>query len=385
MQTDVLCLGTDREGLETFEEKYCYHHHLQPMFTVQTLAPLIASMQDYVIYGIKDDLGICILFFRFDDQPFIVGPYVKEEFNTVRIQRVLINNRIPASYASSIKLYYSAFPILSSFQARYTITACLHTFTGSTNEYSYCRIHGLKEETSLPQLSFFKSLDYSTLYKRYELENRFLHMVEIGDTENVLDAYRDMNTQGMGKNRYNNAIYEDPVIALSMLRALVRKSAEHGGASIVEINEITQRAVQRMSTTQHQNELNKHTMTMVYELTDTVRRHRYETGSYSAPIKKAVEFLSLNFSQKILVPELAKRIGLSDIHLSTTFKKEVGMTISQYIANLRCSQAAEMLKSSDISIQEISNYVGYTDNNYFVKVFKAQYGLTPSEYRAEKE
>lgn len=383
LQTDVFYLDADGKGLETFEEKYCYHHDLQPMFTVQTLLPLIDSMQDHVIYGIKDDLGICILFFRFDNRPFIVGPYVKEEFDAAKTQRVLISNRMPASYASSIRLYYSAFPILSSFQARNTITACLHTFTGSVQEYSYCRIHSTKEETRLPQLSFSESLDYSTLYKRYELENRFLYMVEMGDTKNVLDAYRDMNTQGMGKSRYVNAVYEDPAIALSMLRALVRKAAERGGASIVEINEITQRAVQRMFATKHHNELNMHAMTMVYELTDAVRRHRYQAGSYSEPIRKTAEFLNLNFSQKVLVPELAKRVGLTDVYLSAAFKKEVGMTISQYIARLRCTQAAEMLRNSNISIQEISNYVGYPDNNYFVKVFKTYYGMTPSEYRAQ--
>lgn len=384
LQTNVLCLDTGSENLNTFEEKYCYNQDLQPAFTAQTLSPLLESMQEHILYGIRDDLGICIIFFLFNDRPFIVGPYVKAEFDAVRIQRVLINNHMPASFASSIKLYYSAFPILCSFVVRKTIIGCMCAFTGGMEEYSYCRLHGTKDELKLPQLSFSESLDYSTLYQRYDMENRFLHMVEMGDTENVLDAYRDMNIQGMSKNRYINAVYQDPAIGLSMLRALTRKAAELGGASIVEINEITQRAVQRMFATQHQNEQIRHTQTMIYELTDAVRRHRYQVGDYSEPVKKTAEFLSLNFSQKITLLQLANRVNLSEIYLSRIFKKEVGMTIFQYIAHLRCAQAAEMLKGSDISIQEISNYVGYPDNNYFVKVFKVHYGMTPSEYRAQK-
>ena len=60
------------------------------------------------------------------------------------------------------------------------------------------------------------------------------------------------------------------------------------------------------------------------------------------------------------------------------------MTITQFISQLRCTQAAELLAENRLSIQEISAYVGYIDNNYFVKVFKKQYGMTPSEYRIGK-
>ena len=55
--------------------------------------------------------------------------------------------------------------------------------------------------------------------------------------------------------------------------------------------------------------------------------------------------------------------------------------MTQFIAELRCRQAAEMLRETNLPIQEISSYVGYTDNNYFVKVFKKVMGNTPSEYR----
>ena len=57
------------------------------------------------------------------------------------------------------------------------------------------------------------------------------------------------------------------------------------------------------------------------------------------------------------------------------------MTITEYLANLRCTEASRLLKESAYPIEEIAAYVGYLDNNYFVKVLKKKYGLTPSEYR----
>ena len=153
---------------------------------------------------------------------------------------------------------------------------------------------------------------------------------------------------------------------------------------MLEIHEITQRAVQRMVAARSVDELDACNLDMVKELAEAVRCHRLQMGRYSAPIQKAVEFLTLNYSQEISLHRLAALVSLSESFLSRTFKKEVGVTITQFISQLRCTQAAELLAENRLSIQEISAYVGYIDNNYFVKVFKKQYGMTPSEYRIGK-
>lgn len=74
-------------------------------------------------------------------------------------------------------------------------------------------------------------------------------------------------------------------------------------------------------------------------------------------------------------------MGIGQTQLERLFKAETGSTITGYVAEQRCRQAAELLRSTSLNIQDISGYVGYPDNNYFVKVFKAQYHMTPTEYR----
>ena len=68
-------------------------------------------------------------------------------------------------------------------------------------------------------------------------------------------------------------------------------------------------------------------------------------------------------------------------YLSKQFKEETGRTISDTIRQLRCGQAARLLRETDTPIAEISAYVGYPDSNYFIKVFKKTLGMTPSESR----
>ena len=385
LHVNVMILGETGEGAEAFEQKYCYNPVLQTVYTAQLLHTLFASMQDQVIYGINDDLGLCIQFFRFEGCLFLVGPYAKTEFDPVRTQRTLMKAGMSASFLSSVRLYYSAFPILSDLQVRNTVSACIRSFDPEAKEYAFCRLHDVTRQAEPLQDIFSAALDYSSLYQRYDLENRFLQMIERGDTENVLAAYRDMASDDHDRSRYVNAVYTEPFVGLSMVRSLARKAAERGGASVVEVDEITQRCVQRILSSRSLSEQIRHSQTMIYELTDAVRRHRYQDRGYSSPVQKAVEYLSLNYTQKIRLSQLAKRVGLSEAYLSRTFKNEVGMTVSRYTARLRCQTAAQMLKKDDTPIQEISSFVGYPDNNYFVKVFRAQYGMTPSEYRAARE
>ena len=120
---------------------------------------------------------------------------------------------------------------------------------------------------------------------------------------------------------------------------------------------------------------------MILELTKAVHEHITKSGKYSPIIAEIVEQAELHISEEILLSSFAKENNVSESYLSKRFKKETGFTFVQYIAKKRCEKAASLLKETALHIQEISAYVGYPDNNYFIKVFKKQYGLTPSEYR----
>ena len=198
----------------------------------------------------------------------------------------------------------------------------------------------------------------------------------------MLTSFRDMNLQGMNQYRYVNAVYQNPAVGLAMTRALARKAAERGGASLVEIHEITQRAVQRMSNARYAEDMVAYTSTMIYELTEAVRCSRAATAGASAPVRRVLETIALNYSQTLSLAQLAEKACLSESYLTKAFKKEVGVSVFQYLAQFRCREAAELLRGTELPIQDVSSYVGYDDNNYFVKVFKKQYGMTPSEYRA---
>lgn len=116
---------------------------------------------------------------------------------------------------------------------------------------------------------------------------------------------------------------------------------------------------------------------MLTELAMAVNENRKKAAGLSPAVLQVIEHIELNYSQNITTESLCRLTGYSSSRLSTLFKAETGKTVTEYIAFIRCEKAKELLTETQISIQNISSYVGYSDNNYFVKVFKKQYQTTP--------
>lgn len=379
LTANVAVYDGNPEILTSFEASYCFQKELQPMFTADSLTYLTDSMNHSTIYEIVDKLDVCLSFFWLENKVVLIGPYARTEYSDQKIRCILIENRIPASYAVSFKLYYTALPLLNSYQIQRTVSACLASLSPVSPEYSYRRLLGFQEEPKEPKTYRQDSIDYSEVYQRYHTENQLLMLIEKGKVESIVQAFDevvDKSSQLM--ELFLSTAYHSPS---SILRTLARKAAEKSGLSVVVIDQITQKYVQRLSTATSIRNQTQVNYDMLVELTTAVRDHLINTSGYSPEIVRVVEYLSLNYTQNADMDEMCRISGFSPSYLSKIFKRETGRTLTQYIAGLRCQQAAEMLRETDLPIQEISSYVGYLDNNYFVKVFKRVMDKTPSEYR----
>ncbi len=81
------------------------------------------------------------------------------------------------------------------------------------------------------------------------------------------------------------------------------------------------------------------------------------------------------------IKDTAERFNITDKYIIKEFKKEYGLTPYAYLTQKRTEVAMRLLKTSDLTIKEISNELLFTDNNYFSKAFKKQTGMSPTEYR----
>lgn len=106
-----------------------------------------------------------------------------------------------------------------------------------------------------------------------------------------------------------------------------------------------------------------------------------DTISDKKIISEVIQYIQKQYSNHDLyIEQIAKAVHLSPNYLSSLFKKETGKTIGSYITEVRLKQSCYLL-NSDRKISDIALSVGYTDVNYYSKLFKKFYHVTPSEYR----
>lgn len=98
-------------------------------------------------------------------------------------------------------------------------------------------------------------------------------------------------------------------------------------------------------------------------------------------ITNACQYILENIHRKITLEEVAGYLHLNSSYFSRLFKKEVGETFVKYVVNMKMKRAKELLDQTQNSILEISEQLGYENQSYFNKTFKASEGISPFEYR----
>lgn len=116
---------------------------------------------------------------------------------------------------------------------------------------------------------------------------------------------------------------------------------------------------------------------------DFVQRvHKVRSDSHiSDGIQHCVHYIDLHLGEKLSVKILAKETGYSEYYLAQKFKKEMHVNLVEYIKHRRIDRAKLLLRSSDQSIQEIAEFLGFCNSSYFAENFRDIVGCTPATYR----
>ncbi|MCU5065278.1 AraC family transcriptional regulator [Bacillus cereus] len=110
-----------------------------------------------------------------------------------------------------------------------------------------------------------------------------------------------------------------------------------------------------------------------------VKTHRGK--NYSKPIITCQNYISKNIYQEISLKQLACITNKNSMYLSTLFKNEVGMTLSEYIHREKVEEAKKLLTLTNYSLLEISTFLNFNNQSYFTKIFKKYTEVTPKQYR----
>ena len=103
--------------------------------------------------------------------------------------------------------------------------------------------------------------------------------------------------------------------------------------------------------------------------------------SEASIISKTIHYLSKHIEKNPSIADLAERCNVSEVYLRRKFKERMGISPAKYKNELRLGKAISYLKFGDISVQEISDMLGYATVSHFIKEFKRRFGTSPLQYR----
>jgi AraC-like DNA-binding protein len=101
-------------------------------------------------------------------------------------------------------------------------------------------------------------------------------------------------------------------------------------------------------------------------------------GAWMARVE---EYLRANFLEAITLDEVAEEAGVVPTHLARVFRRQIGSSMGQFVRGLRVEHAAGLLAQGELSLSEIAQASGFSDQAHFTRVFKRHLGVTPGTYR----
>lgn len=127
------------------------------------------------------------------------------------------------------------------------------------------------------------------------------------------------------------------------------------------------------------SELQTISHTMFHDYTSRVHEMLKNT-QISRPIQECCNYIQLHSAEKLEIADIAAQIGYAEYYFSKKFKKEVGISVKDYIKETKINRAKIMLKAG-ISISEVTDTLHFSSQSYFTETFRKLTGITPAEYR----
>lgn len=347
------------------------------------------------IFRIQDEYLCSYIFFAFpnavtENAPslFIIGPYTTREITKQMLLNLAEGLSISPHQFTQLTKYYSDIPILGNEEELFSLVTTFGEYLwGSPDNFTveYMDKFGMSDNLEPvasrpdyrePEDAF---LSMKSLESRYACENSLIHAVSQGLIHKAEVAFSGNSVLSLEKR------LSDPVRDIKnyciIMNALLRKGAEQGDVHPIHIDNLSSRfarKIEQITSYEAGITLQKE---MIHKYCLLVKNHSMK--GFSLLIQKVITRIDSDLTADLSLKTQAKLLNVNASYLSTLFKKETDMTLTDYVNKKRIDNAVFLLNSTKMQIQTIAQYCGIPDVNYFTKLFKKYIGKTPKEYRGE--
>lgn len=337
---------------------------------------MVYRHKDERILRVQNNYGLCYISIYHNQLNISLGPFLINDDFENQIDKAIMNYKIFGEDIVLTEGFYHNLIVVSESQQQMLISFLLNHEKLINTEVKIHNIQSNKNDDLLvPERHSI--YDNQRIIAETDIENKLMEIIRNGDVDFAESiSFNDVANHIL----YSiNQSFTNMKTSLYIFNALSNREAIKAGIDLILAYKISTNIKFSIKRLNGSSELRKVGRKIVVSYAKAVRD--YTLIQYSNNVKKVILFIRKNLTKDFNLEDIAKELFITKEHLSRLFKKEMGITISEYIIKSKIHEAKTLLKEHDYNIVYIADLLNFANSSHFSNSFKKIVGVSPTEYK----
>jgi len=354
---------------------------IKDAYTIEDMPSLSPSgySDNIKSYYFKNDYDECFIILHIkENYQLVAGPVLNEKIHEGIINNIIRLNKLPIKIKSKLINYFENLLIVNTNRCYYCGKLLEYLFgTAVTDD--------LVGDTSRERI--FISDDYFTEmiknreklfhHPPYFLEQEMLSKIKSGNLNDTLAVLKEINS--LKRTRLSKDVLRSVKNSLICSVTLFTRAAIEGGVTPEAAFTLSDSIILAIEEINNMPELMDYEYTAVKQYVQIVQD--LSRIKYSNIIQQAISYIYKNLTNKLTLHKISDAIYVHPNYLSSLFKREVGMSLPDYIMKTRVDESKYYIRYTNTKISDIAAFYQFCNQSYYTQVFRKFSGCTPNEYR----
>lgn len=342
----------------------------------------VRTLEKQTIYYVTDGFRCTYIAMMVnEDELLFCGPVMFETISENHMREILIQQQIPESLQKKVSDYCYNVPNNSITQHIDILFIPLaEELYGKgnfkiNNISSSDPINWHEYQNNLFNISDVPFENMRLIENRYQIENEILAAVCNGNEEQALELNRHHFPI---PPRMTNELRDQKDYAIAF-DTLLRKSAEQAGVHPIHTDSMSNLHVKQIEQLTSIDNIFSYQNQIIHNYCRLIRL--YTLKNYSPMVQKVLTYIDTNLCADLSLKAFSEYLSVNASYLSALFKKEVGISLTEYVNQKRILYAQRLMVTTNLPVKSVAQQCGIPDIYYFSRMFKKISGITPKKYR----